>query len=136
MLDLWLLAKTDLGRAFARYSQRSNSLEENWIVLLVIGGIAALWIGLYVWDWLRKAEEPAPDVATSLFVELCRAHRLERGERELLARLAGQRDLAQPAMLFVQPAILAEAAAGAMPEAPLLAGLAKRLFGEHGIQSP
>lgn len=129
MLEAWLLAGTDLGRAFARYSRRSNSFEENWIVLLVIGGIAALWIGLYVWDWLRKEDDPTPDVPNSLFIELCRAHRLERGERELLARLAEAQDLAQPALLFVQPAILTAAGRSDLPEAPVFAGLGRRLFG-------
>jgi hypothetical protein len=39
-----------------------------------------------------------------LFKDLCAAHGLSRRERQLLARVARQFELAQPAMLFVEAA--------------------------------
>ena len=39
----------------------------------------------------------------ALFRALCRAHQLGRSDRQLLKQLALRHELAQPAMLFVQP---------------------------------
>jgi hypothetical protein len=73
-----------------------------WTIL----SIAALVVGLAVVSYRssrRARREFDVDSATKLFRELCRAHRLSFGNRQLLKRLAAARSLSDPALLFVEP---------------------------------
>ena len=50
----WMLAAADLGDAFSRYSRRSSSLADNWVLALIVVGIGTFWVALHYWDKCRK----------------------------------------------------------------------------------
>ena len=128
-----LLAQTDLGRAFSRYSRHSSSLSDNWFFIAVAMAIAALWIALYYWDQFRKEGVPDGGRQSSLFVELCQVHGLTRPERMLLLRAMEDRVQVPQAAVFIQPEILAELALSESAEAGQFRDLFTKLF--DGIPS-
>ncbi len=129
MIQWWLLANTDLGRSFSRYSRRSGSLSENWFLVAVFVAIPVLWGALTYWDKYRKRHAPSGNNPKSLFLELCRAHTLSRADRSLLLKAAETRRLKQPAMVFIDPAILRELAAARSADAGAYRQLAKKVLG-------
>ena len=128
MLDV-LLAQSDLGQAFSRYTQRSNSPSDTWLWAAVVLGVAGLWLGLYYWDRFRRRTAGPPPSGGSLFQDLCRAHGLTRAEQALLVRAMNARPQIPPAAVFVQPELLAERAGSRDPEAGQFQALAEKLFG-------
>jgi hypothetical protein len=74
-----------------------------------VGIIAAVSAGIVFIIWLVKriVQSRQRKSVTSpwhLFKDLCTAHGFTLSERQLLTRLARERNLVQPAMLFVEPA--------------------------------
>ena len=53
--------------------------------------------------WLKARHKKSKDSPQRLWKDLCAAHRLNRRERNLLARLVEHHHLLQPATLFVEP---------------------------------
>ena len=94
------------NRQFLTWLQQGGS-QVGWQAVAVVVGVA-LALGLVVWlfcRWLSYRERKVVTSPRLLFGELCRAHRLRYGQRQLLVRLAREHDLAHPAKLFVEPAL-------------------------------
>jgi hypothetical protein len=73
-----------------------------------IASIAAVSLAIIVCFWaistyLSIQRQRNSNSPWQLFADLCKAHKLSRGERQMLQRLAGQHRLELPAMLFVEP---------------------------------
>lgn len=121
---------SDVFEASRRYMQRSGSLAENWYLIVAAVAIGALWGVLYVWDRYLKTAAPRRTDPRSLFEELCHRHHLDRTRRALLWRAAQRRHAEQPALAFVDPAILSDHAAATDRDAAACADLLKTLFGD------
>jgi len=106
MRDMLLFGVGDLGRSFERYSARSSSLSANWFLIVVVLVIVGLWVGLYYWDKRRGNLASRAGGGESLFLQLCRAHRLTRREHSLLTQIAKAKQVVEPAHLFVDPDLL------------------------------
>ena len=133
MGNFWLWAVADLGDAFRRHSERSNSLSENWIVFGLIGGIVLLWLALNVWEKYRKRASGKGSSPKSLFAELCHVHQLSRVERALLQKTVEQLGLSQPAFVFVEPRLLMEMADNSETEPRAFSALGRKLFGRQAF---
>ena len=106
-----------------------GSSSRNWYLVLAVVGIAVFGAGLYFWDKHRKSSGSGSDHPKSLFLELCSAHGLSRGERALLRDAAEQQGIAQPGLAFVDPRILEATASAAGEDAAAFGELRQRLFG-------
>jgi len=94
--------------------------------------IAVIIIGVAVANWLRHRydlSQPCND-PRKLFMELCKAHHLDWPTRRLLHRLALSHELAQPAEVFLKPALFetGQLPPHLMKDATRLAALRQRLF--------
>jgi hypothetical protein len=125
MSDL-LAAVESVGRPFGRGA--GASLGEYWYLVVAIADIALLWAGLRWWERNRRRANPAEPTPRSLFLDLCAAHRLSEAERALLERAAARRRLEHPAVLFVVPSLLRDAAAVDAANATAFARLEAKLF--------
>ncbi len=119
-----LAQRSTWSRMGDRFSGRNLSVQTEDIVggLALIVGLTVIVGGLI---WLSKLKEsqavrPSP---RRLLRELCTAHRLSSAEKRLLRTLAANQGLSEPAGLFVQPELLANATSA---EA---VALRERLFG-------
>jgi len=76
----------------------------NWIAAALALAVALLLIvtGI-VSRWLANREQPVINSPWGLFKQLCTAHELNGRERRLLARLARDMNLNQPAAIFTEP---------------------------------
>jgi len=73
-----------------------------------VAAIAEFALAIIVCLWALKTyisvqRERNSNSPWHLFLDLCKAHKLSRRERNLLQRLAQQYRLDQPAMLFIEP---------------------------------
>lgn len=88
------------------FQTTSNQANHSLAVGLTVGILApAVGVGYLLYRKYCGSENEfyAPN---KLFSGLCRAHRLDRGDRRLLLRIAAEMKLDQPAMLFTNPALL------------------------------
>jgi hypothetical protein len=74
-----------------------------------VGVIAAVSAGIVLVLWLltrivQSQQRTSINSPWHLFKDLCTAHGFSLSERQMLTRLAHERNLMQPAMLFVEPA--------------------------------
>ena len=98
-----------------------------------VGIIAAVSAGLVLVIWLvmRIAQSQKRTKATSpwhLFKDLCAAHGFSLPERQLMTRLAKERNLGQPALLFVEPACWELERASSSSRTTELEKLKRRVF--------
>jgi hypothetical protein len=123
-----LAARGDSATTLFAIISREGS---QWLLLLSAAALVALTIAvLYVWNRLRKPRNGGAGAASEdLFSGLCEEHGLNRLERALLLQIASTYELPQPAMLFVDPWTLEQAAAAPGPEAHRYGSLRQRLFG-------
>lgn len=106
--SMWLLAaRQDLHRVWGRFDHERPGFGTSHIVT-VAAALALLIAMALIWRRMarRSAREYSCDSRGRLFRELCGAHRLSRASRRLLKRLASARGVANPAMLFIEPAYL------------------------------
>jgi hypothetical protein len=103
-----------------------------------IASIAAVSLAIIVCFWALSTYISAQRQRNSnspwqLFADLCKAHKLSRRDRHMLQRLAGQHQLSQPAMLFVEPSWYSAERAGPSWADRLdeLDELRQRLFAAH-----
>lgn len=92
---------------------------------IVVIGIAAAR------SWLLRVREHVRHTCPQhLLHELCVAHRLGPGERKLIQRLAKERRLAHPALLFLEPVLWDPGQLGAFGQrhAAALATLQRQVF--------
>jgi hypothetical protein len=112
-------------------SYRSHRGASQYLLLLAaIAAVVLAIVGLYLWNTHRKPrasrEESSPE---DLLAELCNAHELSRLEQSLITNLARSFELAQPALLFVDPWPFDRAAETADPDASRYRALRQKLFG-------
>src|SRR5262245_59529174 len=92
---------------FVRNLDRFRGPQSGWQTLLILAGIAVSF-AMGVWlltRWFSPRERRALNSPAQLLAELSAAHGLKYGQRKLLMRLARHLKLAQPALLFVEPAL-------------------------------
>jgi hypothetical protein len=130
----WILvAANPVGESLKNYQKHSFSFQENWFVLVVIGGIVALAIGLYYWDKYRKQfirranSEGSPK---SLFLDLCNLHELTRAQCALVRHAGEVKQLADPTLTFLDPDILRQLGRGNGGDSAAYAELQVKLFGQ------
>jgi hypothetical protein len=111
-----------------------------WLGLLDSSRVGALAAGLAVgvlvaWCYSRSSArrrdvETSPHNPQQLFGELCRAHKLSAAQRRLLEWLAAERQLLQPALVFLDPILIESAIAHAQSPSvrQRLTELRSRLF--------
>lgn len=132
--SMLLFARTMASDLNLQY--REEKLETGWgpgiwfaIVAVII--LAVLAAAFFVYKRSQKTgNEPR-----GLLMELCRAHRLNRGSRMLLNRLALAAELKQPAVMLVSPELFEATVDRVQSKTPLsikenkcLAILRRRLF--------
>lgn len=111
---------------------RSHGGTSQVLLLTVAVAVVVLAIvGFYLWNTSRKprdgrGEDASPEDIVS---ELCKAHELSRSEQSLIVLLARNRQLAQPAYLFIDPEGLDRAAEAADPDAARYRTIRQKLFG-------
>jgi hypothetical protein len=102
-----LLSKLDLLRTFSGWF-RDGKTALDWQTVLPLLGGAAVLVLLATWVTLRRLRQRERKTLNSpakLLAELCQAHGLKHRQRQLLASLARQLNLQQPATLFIEPAL-------------------------------
>ncbi len=123
-----IIARGSTFDSIARSASRPSTMSDNLFLITWIGLIVAFWVGLYYFDKWRKSRSGIVGSHKSLFLDLCRVHGLSRQERSLLLKAAKIYRPLEPALIFVDPTILAHCAAAPPPESLGYAGLAKKLF--------
>ena len=115
-----------LGDAFTGENARLSQQEMFALAGIAVGILLLVWF-LYTWS-RRQDHQRTYRRPNRLFGQLCAAHRLTRSDRNLLKRLAEHWQLAQPALLFVQPErFAAESLPAELADA---SALGERLFAE------
>jgi hypothetical protein len=123
-------ASSDALQSASQYMRNGGSSSGgSWQILIILGIIALLCGGLYLWDRVQKKRRVSGGSPTSLFAELVAAHGLNRSERALLLQGATQSGLDSRSMMFVDPEILGRLAQSAGAEAQSFAALKRKLFG-------
>jgi hypothetical protein len=95
--------REDLGRGF-----RGATSQLSWFDVVPYVIVVALLIGgAKLWSYLQRRADMSEwcDDPHKLFRELCVAHKLDRTSRRLLLQLAEVARFAQPAQVFVSPAV-------------------------------
>jgi hypothetical protein len=101
---LSLAAVQELPRVWGRFDHQRPADGTNQ--MLMVAGMAAL-VAVVLLIWLRAARRPPSSFVSNsparLFGELCRAHGLSHSNRRLLKRVATERGLPSPALVFIEP---------------------------------
>ncbi len=104
-IQVWLFAQRSnwehLGKRFSGEQAEVSLLDMvamGCAVLFFVAAVLLLKKFASLWDGTSSIYRPQ-----GLFRELCRAHQLNRADRQLLKHLASLGQLEHPAMLFVQP---------------------------------
>jgi len=118
-----LLAAGDLWSGIAAQLSKLAALDATRLGALAAGlAIGVLLVWCYSRGSNRRQIDCSPHSPHKLFAELCKAHRLTAAQRRLLEWLAAERQLLQPALVFLDPILLESAIAHA--DSP---GVRKRL---------
>lgn len=129
-----VVAAIDYFQAISRHLHRSSGGTEFGYFVAVVAGLALLWLGFTALERWRKAwltQSPTPQ---ALFRELCSAHRLTRGERQMLQSITRGMTPEQRLQVFIDPALLGRAALSPTPEADAFGALLRRLFGDRALE--
>jgi hypothetical protein len=99
----WPLAQVnplDFGRNFREAEQNFQWTNVVLVVAIILAIVFALWLLL---NYIAEREGRSYHSPRKLFRELCHAHGLDRGSRQLLKRLASAHRLTHPSQLFLDP---------------------------------
>lgn len=135
-----LLAETanfDAMGARFRSTNDGNAGAYLWgaAILLLVIGVTTVFIVRH----LKQREGQTFCNTRRLFLDLCRLHELNAGQRRLLRRLAQAHGLTDAARLFVEPAYFRTAglATELRADPETIAALSRRLFhGSSGAKAP
>lgn len=125
-LVLAYVKPSEISRSVRTSAGWSDNLE---FIIWGLLGVVLLWVVLSYWSRIRKAIIPTADTPRSLFQELCHVHQLDRAERTLLLRAVEQGRINEPAVAFVNPAVLLEAGGSSDSASAESVALAWKLFG-------
>ena len=125
-----LFARVDYWEASQRYMDRSRSGSQYWYVLAGLIAIAVVWVGLFVWERNRRRSLQRRTDPKSLFIELAERHNLSDAEQALLWKAAQRKYPDQPAVVFVDSAVLKEAAATRGADSRAYSVLLSQLFSQ------
>lgn len=128
MAIYWLLARADFSEISQHARDSGSGSTGNFIIGAIIA-IVVFWAALHYWSRLRKQYLHNSNDPKSLYLELCRVHRLNRAERGLLLRAIEMQKPAQPGLLFVDPEPLGAMQRSSSPDAEAFAALSDKLFG-------
>lgn len=107
LANSWLVlfaSRQEMHRVWGRFDhERPGISSGQWMI--VIGVVALALLAGMVWRVAKRRSTRtfSADSSAKLFRELCAAHGLRRASCRLLKRLAEARDVANPAMLFIEP---------------------------------
>lgn len=119
-----LLAQIDLWSSLTDKLRGFTALDATRLGALASGlAIGVLVVWCYSRRSGRRTADGSPHSPQKLFGELCQAHRLTAAQRRLLEWLVAERQLLQPALVFLDPILLESAIAHA--DSP---GVRKRLI--------
>ncbi|MCA9006224.1 MAG: hypothetical protein KDA70_13210 [Planctomycetaceae bacterium] len=104
-IDFWFLlaGHTDeVSRAF----RNRGLLQENWLLISATIVIGTVWLILYLWENMQLQRKANSDTPQGLFYDLCKTHRLSRTDINYLLKASETHCQEQPAMVFLDPAII------------------------------
>ena len=127
ILFAWQSPFSHMGKNF-RDGFDSSTTSQLFILVAVLVGIG---IGItLLLRYFNLQDGVSYNRPGKLFAELCRAHELNRGQQQLLRRLAVSQQLAQPARLFLDPETFDTARKSVSEkDADGIATLRERIFG-------
>jgi hypothetical protein len=126
-----LIASVNIGEV-SKSARSMSSLSKNLeLIVWVAIGIVGLWAALHYWGRYRDRILRRGDSPQSLFLELCRVHRLSHPERTLLMQAATAAKLAEPAVAFVNPQVLGAIKGSVSADAQERRVLMEKLFGRE-----
>jgi hypothetical protein len=124
----WVIL-ANVGEALSRYMRQSTSTQRGGIWGFALLAVILFWVGIYVWDERSKRVKIPEEKSESLFQQLCKTHRLNQQQRTKLLTAAKQCELAEPAVVFVDPKVLSQLAGDDSGESRAYAELGQQLFG-------
>ncbi|QDT64443.1 hypothetical protein [Calycomorphotria hydatis] len=128
-----LFADVDRLAEAGRYLRRSSSPQAQRILFIALLAIGSFWVGLFLWDRLRKKirliqEQPLGN--DTLFGRLCHAHQLEGHDITVLAAAGKAVSVVEPARIFIDPDLLQKYATQSPKQAATINRLMIRIFGD------
>jgi hypothetical protein len=99
-----LLAQSRLVHAGDRFRPGEARISWQQVAVIALAAVVVVGVAWLVARFARVLQHRASQSPWRLFKDLCAAHCLNSRERQLLTRLARQRALAHPAVLFVDAA--------------------------------
>ena len=121
-----LLARVELSDVARRSREIPDASSNLELIVWVAVAIAMLWAAINYWSRFRDRFLRQSDSPKSLFLELCRVHRLDRAEKSFLLAAVEAARLSEPAVVFINPDILAST-----EDAQQGRALAEKLFGQN-----
>jgi len=103
-MNMWyrVAAVTAQAEWYRRFRLRSTADAASILAMLAL--LAIVVMGVWVASrWFQARERRRSNCPRALFRELCRAHGLSSGDRNLLLRLASQQNPYNPAAIFLDP---------------------------------
>ncbi len=118
----------------SRYDEMGGRFREGganfatWQVVLLI--LIGLLLAVGVWWVARRLQRRDRGYSSprQLFLELCKLHKIQNPQRQLLWSLARKRKLTHPGRMFVEPNLLEQLPPDFQPHADELQQLRQRLF--------
>ncbi|WP_417380271.1 hypothetical protein [Gimesia sp.] len=104
-IDFWFLLAGHTDEVSRAFRNRSL-LQENWLLISASIVIGVVWLTLYLWENLQLQRKANSDTPQGLFYDLCKTHRLNRADINYLLKASDAHCHEQPAMIFIDPAIL------------------------------
>ncbi len=126
-----LFASGGLVRTVSLFVNRCMSRTGLGFLAVVVLAVAALWLGLILVERTRRYRKLTSQTPHALFLQLCRAHRLTRAERQLLWSVHAPAHPDQCCHSFIDPRVLGRQAVSSTPLADDYAALARKLFGDR-----
>lgn len=127
---MMLLFQQDGRQRLKEYSESwRNQLDrsgDTWPILLgLMAVLLVLWLVVRLTRYTRATRAPQN---AALFIRLCRAHQLSRGEIRLLRRLLKRSAAEDAAWIFIRRSLFESAATGLRADAASIEPLRRKLF--------
>jgi len=126
-IDFYLILAghtNEVARAF----RNRGVLQENWLLISATIVIGTVWLSLYLWENLQIKRKASAETPLGLFYDLCKTHRLSRTDINYLLKVVDEHAQEQPALVFIDPAILHTYANDGGTDSRYFEMLTKKLF--------